>query len=79
MRRLAIVVALLALAACSKDKEVNPPAELVDFNQTLAVERVWSAGVGGGDPKLRLGLGVTVVEQQVFAAGHGGEVIAVAL
>lgn len=79
MRRLAVVVALLALAACSKDKEVNPPAELVDFNQTLAVDRVWSTGVGGSEAQLRLGLGVAVVGQQVFAAGHGGEVVAVAL
>jgi len=79
MRRLAFAVALLALAACSKDKEVNPPAELVDFRQTLAVDRVWSAGVGGGEPQLRLGLGATVVDQQVFAAGHGGEVVALAL
>lgn len=79
MRRLAFAIALLALAACSKDKEVNPPAELVDIKQTLAVDRVWNVGIGGGAPELRLGLGVTVVDQQVFAAGHGGEVVAVAL
>ncbi len=74
MRRLVFAAALLALAACSKDKEVNPPAELVDFTQRLAVERLWSANVGGGDAKLRLGLGLAVVGDQVFAAGHGGEV-----
>lgn len=79
MRRIACAVLLLALAACSKDTEVNPPAKLVDFKQTLAVDRVWDANVGGGEPALRLGLGATVVGEQVFAAGHGGEVLALAL
>ncbi len=79
MRRLACAALLLALAACSKDKEVNPPAELVDFRQTLDVERAWDAGVGGGDAPLRLGLGVSVVGDTVYAAGHGGEVVALAL
>jgi len=79
MRRLCFAVALLALAACSKDKEVNPPAELVDFTQRLAVVRLWDASVGGGDAQLRLGLGATVVGDRVFAAGHGGEVTAFTL
>lgn len=79
MRRLACAALLLALAACSKDKEVNPPAELVDFRQTLAVDRVWDASLGGGDAPLRLGLGTTVITDRVYAAGHGGQVAAFAL
>jgi outer membrane protein assembly factor BamB len=76
VRRLAFAAALLVLAACSKDKDVNPPAELVGFNATLKVQRAWSASVGGNDEKLRLGLGLGVDGQSVFAAGHGGEVAA---
>ncbi|MBV6418681.1 MAG: Outer membrane protein assembly factor BamB [Steroidobacteraceae bacterium] len=79
MRRIACALLLLALAACSKDKEVNPPAELVDFRQTLAVDRVWDASVGGGDAPLRLGLGVSAVGETIFAAGHGGVVSAFTL
>lgn len=79
MRRIACAALLLILAACSKDKEVNPPAELVDFRQTLAVVRAWDASVGGGDATLRLGLGATIVGDRVYAAGHGGEVDALAL
>ncbi|MBP7614121.1 MAG: PQQ-binding-like beta-propeller repeat protein, partial [Steroidobacteraceae bacterium] len=79
MRRIAFASLFLVLAACSKDKEVNPPAELVDFRQTLAVERAWDASVGGGDAALRLGLGATVVGDRVYAAGHGGEIAAFAL
>ena len=69
MRRIAFASLFLVLAACSKDKEVNPPAELVDFRQTLAVERAWDASVGGGDAALRLGLGATVAGDRVYAAG----------
>lgn len=77
VRRLAAAAAaLLVLAACSKDKDVTPPAELVDFDATLKVHRAWSASVGGDDEKLRLGLGLAVDGDRVFAAGHGGEVAA---
>ncbi len=37
---------------------------------------VWSASVGGGEPKLRLGLGVAVEGDRVFAASHDGDVAA---
>lgn len=79
MRRTVLAVAvaslLAALGACSKkDKEIDPPAQLADFPATLRVQRVWDASVGGKGEKLRLGLGVTVDDGHVFAAGHGGEV-----
>ena len=73
--------ALLIAAGCSKDKDVEPPARLVDFPQTLPVKRLWDDGVGGGkrQTKLRLGLGPAVDNGVVFAANHKGEVLAVSL
>jgi outer membrane protein assembly factor BamB len=73
--------ALLIAAGCSKDKDVEPPAALVDFPQTLPVKKLWSEGVGGGKKqiKLRLGLGPALDNGLVFAANHKGEVLAVAL
>lgn len=76
MRRIALIAGLLLVAACSKEKDIEPPAELVDFEETLSVERVWTAGVGGGEPELRLGLGVTAEGGRAYAAGHDGEVAA---
>lgn len=64
------------LAACSKEKDIEPPAELVDFRQTLAVQRAWTASVGGDDAPLRLGLGLGADAGRVYGAGHGGEVAA---
>jgi outer membrane protein assembly factor BamB len=73
--------ALLITAGCSKDKDVEPPARLVDFPQTLPIKRLWDDGVGGGkrQTKLRLGLGPAIDNGVVFAANHKGEVLAVSL
>ncbi|MFO7277998.1 MAG: outer membrane protein assembly factor BamB [Pseudomonadota bacterium] len=77
MRRLLLAAALLLLvASCSKEKEVNPPAELTDFDAVLRVDRVWSAGVGSDGEALRLGLALAVEGERVYAAGRGGEVAA---
>ncbi len=77
--RLWLIVGLVALGACSKEKDIEPPAELVDFKTTLKVDRVWSAGVSGGEAVMRLGLGVSADDGRVFAAGHDGDVIAIDL
>jgi outer membrane protein assembly factor BamB len=75
------LAALLTAAGCSKDKDVEPPATLVDFPQTLQVKKLWGEGVGGGKKQvvLRLGLGPAVDNGVVFAASHKGEVLAAAL
>src|SRR5579872_144961 len=68
---------LLVLAACSKDKDIDKPAQLPVFNATLRVEKVWSAEVADkGAKHLGLGLGLAVDGNRVFAAGHKGEVAA---
>jgi outer membrane protein assembly factor BamB len=75
------LAALLLAVGCSKDKDVEPPATLVDFPATLAVKKLWSTGVGGGKEQLvlRLGLGPALDNGKVFAASHKGAVVAVAL
>ena len=80
-QRSAWIVALLVLvAACSKDKSVDQPAKLTPLAATLRVQRVWSASVD--DKKavaLRLGLGVSIANDRVYAAGHRGDVVALDL
>jgi outer membrane protein assembly factor BamB len=71
---------LAALAACSKDKEIDRPAKLTPVSATLHVARVWSATVD--DKKavpLRLALGLAIDGDRVYAAGHKGDVSAFAL
>ena len=75
------LAALLMAAGCSKDKDVEPPAVLVNFPATLPVKKLWGEGVGGGKKQLvlRLGLGPAVDNGVVFAASHKGEVLAASL
>jgi outer membrane protein assembly factor BamB len=69
-------VGFLALVGCDNDKEVDPPAELVDLKPTRDVNQLWSAGLGGDSERLRLALRPTVTEGVVYAASHEGEVAA---
>jgi outer membrane protein assembly factor BamB len=72
------LTALLLAAACSKDKNVDEPAKLTPLpNPSLRVERVWSASVKDkGSGPLRLGLGVSIADNRVYAAGNHGDVVA---
>jgi len=74
MRVLVLAAMAMLAAACDKEKDVAPPAELVDFDATASVDRVWSASTKGGDDVLRLGLQPAVQGERVYVAGHGGDV-----
>jgi outer membrane protein assembly factor BamB len=67
---------LLLSAACGNDKEIDPPAELVDIQQELVLQRRWSASVGGDAERLRLALRPFVLGGRVFSASYDGDVVA---
>lgn len=69
--------AFLVLVGCG-DKEIDPPAELVDIVAKRTVHREWSASLGGDSGRLRLALRPVVVDGTLYAASHDGEVIALA-
>ncbi|HET9449169.1 MAG TPA: outer membrane protein assembly factor BamB [Steroidobacteraceae bacterium] len=70
-------VAFLTLSACA-EKDIDPPAELVDIVAKRTVRQTWTAGLGGDSENLRLALRPIVVDGTVYAASHDGEVIAMA-
>ncbi len=74
-RPLVLLVALVGVAACDKDKDVDPPAELTDIVATRKVDRLWSTGLSGDSENLRLALRPIVAEGNVYAASHAGEVV----
>jgi outer membrane protein assembly factor BamB len=76
---LALAAVALLLVACDKEKDVAPPAELVEFEPLVRVDQVWSADTKGGDDVLRLGLQPAVAGDRVYIAGHGGDVQALEL
>src|SRR5450631_2774590 len=79
MRRFIFVALLLALGACSKDKDIDAPAKLTNVQASLRVDHVWSADVGGEKVPLRLGLALATDGERVYAAGRKGDVAAFAL
>lgn len=79
MRVLVLTAAAIVLAGCfffRDDEVINPPAELVKFDSTLDVRRVWRAGVGKGTERLRLGLVPATDGARIYAAAHSGELAA---
>jgi outer membrane protein assembly factor BamB len=76
--RLAGIGLLFALAACDKDKDVDPPAELVDVRETVKVNRLWSEGLGNEGEKLYLALGLALEDGTLYAASRDGKVLALA-
>jgi outer membrane protein assembly factor BamB len=77
----AALAALVLIAACSKDKNVDEPAKLTPLpHPSVQVTHLW--GHNMGDKKaavLRLGQAVSIADNRVYAAGHTGEVVALDL
>lgn len=77
MRRILTVLPILLLAlvgACTKDKDPDRPTKLVAFPETLKIQKAWSEKVGGTKVPLRLGLGLDVEGDTVYAAGEKGDI-----
>ncbi len=75
-----LVLAATALAGCGifggdKDPELEP-AELVDFEPQVRVNRLWTANLGGDAENLRLALRPSSDGSSIFAASQNGNVYA---
>lgn len=79
-RLLASALAMTALSACSifggDDDEELEPTPLLDFDQTLAIDRLWSGKVGKGTEFLRLSLTPAGDGARVYVASYNGTVSA---
>ncbi|MGI9204146.1 MAG: outer membrane protein assembly factor BamB [Woeseiaceae bacterium] len=79
-RWLALLVALTAIpmSGCGifggDDDEELTPAELLDFEETLDVRRIWSDKVGKGSEFLRIGLAPAGDGNRIYAASYDGNV-----
>ncbi len=73
-----LLLAAAVVAGCSS-KDIDPdelPAELVKFEATLRIKKVWSKGVGDGTERLRLALRPATDGRNIYAAAHDGRVLA---
>ncbi len=77
LSRAALLIAVVALAACSKDGKVREPAELTDIvNPQVKADTVWTARAGDGSGDYTGMLQLAVGEDAVFAADIKGRVFA---
>lgn len=60
------------LGACGGRDTIEPPADLVSFEETLEIREVWSATVGEGSERLRLGLAPETDGRLIFAGAQDG-------
>lgn len=77
MRWLLAVVIAAGLWGCGETDNTEPPAELVDFDQTAVVKKLWSVSVGDGVAQHYLRLYPLLLKDRLIATGRDGEVVAV--
>jgi outer membrane protein assembly factor BamB len=71
--------ATMSITGCALfggDDEELQPTELLKFEQTLDVKRVWSTKVGGGTEFLRIALSPAGDGARIYAAAYNGDVSA---
>ena len=72
-----LIVAALAMSACSKDDEIElKPAKLVDIQTTIDIKKLWSAKLGGDAEFLRVNLQPAGDGNRIYAASRDGNVAA---
>lgn len=75
-----LAVGSISMPGCSlfggDDDEPDVPVELPDFDATLKIRKVWSAGLGDGTEFLRLALAPASDGSRIFAAANDGRVSA---
>jgi outer membrane protein assembly factor BamB len=78
---LLFIFALIILNGCSffasdEENPVEPPAELVEIEQALEIDRIWSTKIGGSSSRLRLGLSPSSDGTIVYAGSFDGSILA---
>ena len=77
VRYSALIVAALAVSACSKDDEIKlEPAKLVDIQTTIDIKKLWSAKLGENAEFLRVNLQPAGDGNRIYAASRDGKVSA---
>jgi outer membrane protein assembly factor BamB len=86
MKRSLILLALVAaMSGCatikgwfgdSKSENIEPPTALVEFPQTLTVQKVWSERIGKGAEQTGARMGAAYADGKIFAASTTGDVSA---
>lgn len=74
-----IILGLLTLSGCSwfSKKTGNEPMELVDFEETIKMDKIWKRGIGDGQGKGFTSLTPALDGDTIYAVDYEGKVVAV--
>lgn len=76
VKQIALGAVLTALFACSSEP-VNPPAELVDFENQTYIKRLWKVPVGAGDLGAGLALTPLLLDGKIYTIDSEGLLVTV--
>jgi len=76
IRFLLVTFSTLLLISCGESDNSEPPAELVDFQQTLEIQELWSADTGNGVGQQFVKLFPFITDDKIVVADREGDVTA---
>ena len=77
IRKILVTLSCLFVLACSDSDNSEPPAELVEFDQSIKVKELWSVSTGGGVEQQYLKLFPFISDQKIIVADRNGDVTAI--
>jgi outer membrane protein assembly factor BamB len=72
-----ILFVAAGLMACGDKDNSEPPADLVDFDASARIEKIWDVSIGGGEAQQYLKLYPLLLADRLIAADRSGKVAAV--
>ena len=76
IRFIAVTLCALFITACGDSDNSEPPAELIDFKQTLKVKELWSVDTGNGIEQLFVKLFPLLLNDRIVVTDRNGTVSA---
>ncbi|MCW8934186.1 MAG: outer membrane protein assembly factor BamB [Gammaproteobacteria bacterium] len=76
IRFIAVLLSAFLITACGESDNSEPPAELVDFKQTLKVKELWSVDTGKGVNQLFVKLFPLLLDDRIVVSDRDGTVSA---
>lgn len=76
IRYLITFFSFLFILSCSNSDNAEPPAELVDFEESIKVDQLWSVNAGSGDDEQYLKLFPLIAGEKIIVADRDGDVTA---
>ena len=76
IRNFLIIFSCLLVMACSKSDNTEPPSELIEFEQSIQIDRLWRVNTGVGVGQQYIKLFPLIINEKIIVADREGKVSA---